>query len=203
MQPIRPADPRARQGCALRALCVTVDDSLPFFKYHPDPVATRSVEPSDTTCLACGQARGYVYSGPVYAVDELVEQLCPWCIADGSASRLFDAEFTDVGLGVPPDVAADRADELARRTPGFFGWQQEYWLYHCGDAAAFLGRVGYRELQPFPDALEMLLHENERYGWTPEQSAAFVRSLDENGGRTAYLFRCLVCHAHVAYSDAS
>ena len=30
-------------------------------------------------------------------------------------------------------------DEITQRTPGFTGHQQEHWLYHCGDGAAFIG----------------------------------------------------------------
>jgi uncharacterized protein CbrC (UPF0167 family) len=50
------------------------------------------------------------------------------------------AEFTDVGVGVPNDVPQAVLEEVSQRTPGFLGWQQERWLYHCSDAAAFLGR---------------------------------------------------------------
>ena len=32
-------------------------------------------------------------------------------------------------------------DEIAERTPGFSGHQQEHWLYHCADGAAFVGRT--------------------------------------------------------------
>jgi uncharacterized protein CbrC (UPF0167 family) len=116
-------------------------EPLPEFPYHPDPVATGSVEASDATCRSCGRARGFIYAGPVYAVEELVEALCPWCIADGSAAEEFDAEFTDVGVNAPDDVPADVIETIARRTPGFEGWQQERWLYHCGDGAAFLGTI--------------------------------------------------------------
>src|SRR4051794_16064897 len=69
--------------------------SLPTFKYHPDPIATGSVEPSDTQCDCCGKQRGYIYVGPVFSVEGLYEYICPWCIADGSAHTKFDAEFTD------------------------------------------------------------------------------------------------------------
>ena len=116
-----------------------MSDALPEFPYHPDPVATGSVEASEATCRSCGCARGFVYTGPVYAVEAVVESLCPWCIADGSAAEKFDAEFTDVGADAPDDVPADVIETIARRTPGFEGRQQEHWLYHCGDGAAFLG----------------------------------------------------------------
>lgn len=59
--------------------------SLPAFRYHPDPLATGSVIRSDARCVCCGDARGYVYAGPVYAVDEYENCLCPRCIADDSA----------------------------------------------------------------------------------------------------------------------
>ena len=60
-------------------------------------------------------------------------------IADGTAAERFDAEFTDVGTHVPDDVPREVLEQIARRTPGFSGWQQEHWLYHCGDGAAFEG----------------------------------------------------------------
>jgi uncharacterized protein len=100
---------------------------------------------SDASCRACGQARGYVYTGPVYSTEELKDALCPWCIADGSAAETFGAEFTDVGADVPDDVPREVLEELAYRTPGFSGWQQEHWLYHCGDGAAFLGVADRRD----------------------------------------------------------
>jgi uncharacterized protein len=178
-----------------------VSEPLPSFRFHPEPLATGSVEASDVTCLSCGLARGYAYVGPAYAVEELVGELCPWCVADGSAARQFDAQFTDVGWGVPPDLADEEIDELAHRTPGFSGWQQEHWLFHCGSGAAFLGRVGYHDLEAVPDALDMLLHEHDAYGWTAEEATTYVRNLDANGDATAYLFRCLACGTQLAYSD--
>lgn len=119
---------------------------LPDFKYHPDPITTGSIRQSDAVCVCCGQVRGYIYIGPVYAVDELNEQICPWCIASGDAHERFDATFVDpAGVGdygswepVPREVV----EEVTSRTPGFTGWQQERWWTHCGDAAEFLGPVG-------------------------------------------------------------
>ena len=90
--------------------------ALPRFRYHPDPIATGSIEPSSQACVACGRSRGFIYTGPVYAEEELDDQLCPWCIADGSAARTLDAEFTDVGWGVPPDVRDSVTEEIARRS---------------------------------------------------------------------------------------
>jgi uncharacterized protein CbrC (UPF0167 family) len=113
---------------------------FPEFAYHPDPRRTGSVVPSHARCTVCGHLYGLAYVGPVFsAQDEFDDALCPWCIADGSAAARLGVEFTDVGDDVPPNVPGKVLDEITERTPGFSGWQQEHWLYHCGDGAAFIG----------------------------------------------------------------
>jgi uncharacterized protein len=160
-------------------------DVLPSFRYHPSPVATGSIVESVGECVSCRRDRGYAYVGPIYSADELDGMLCPWCIADGTAASRFGAEFTDVGWGVPDEVPQSVLEVLSQRTPGFLAWQQEHWLYHCGDACAFLGPAGTAELERYPEALEMIMRE--------------ARS----GNESAYLFRCLICGVHLAYSDAT
>src|SRR6266487_2219862 len=56
----------------------------------PDPRGTGSVTESDARCQTCGAARGYIYTGPIYPIEELDQVLCPWCIADGTAAAKFD-----------------------------------------------------------------------------------------------------------------
>ncbi len=176
-----------------------MSEPLPEFPYHPDPVATGSVKPSEATCVRCERPRGYIYAGPVYAVEELDECLCPWCIADGTAAARFGADFTDV-IDVPDGVGADVVETITTRTPGFTGWQQEHWMFHCEDGAAFLGLVGRPELEAYPDALEVLRREQEEYG--PEgEVEEYLAALDKDDMPTAYLFACRHCGAHLAYSD--
>jgi uncharacterized protein len=189
-------------GCGVNGIMVGMTESLPLFRYHPDPVATGSVVPSVSPCLACGRARGFTYVGPVYAVEEPTDGLCPWCIADGTAASAFDAEFTDAALDVPTDIAVSVIDELLRRTPGYNSWQQDRWLYHCADACAFLGAVGRHELEDHRDAREMLRHEHDGFGWNERQVEAYLEALSTDGSPTAFLFRCLHCAAYLAYSDA-
>lgn len=177
----------------------------PTFLYHPNPIGTGSVVSSESRCRACGTARGLIYTGPVYAVESggLRNNLCPWCIADGIAAEKFGAEFTDVGWGVPEDVPEHVRREIATRTPGFSGWQHEQWLYHCSDATAFLGCAGFAELSQHSDALDMVLHENDEFGWSALQSQTYVDGLTPDGESTAYLFRCRQCGCHLAYTDMS
>lgn len=177
-------------------------ESLPAFRYHPDPTATGSVAPSDGTCRCCELARGYMYTGPVYAREELDGVVCPWCIADGRAHQRFDAEFTDaesVGGGIWPEAAASVVAEVAYRTPGFSGWQQERWAVCCGDAAAFLGAAGRAELVArYPDAIDDIRREAQM---SDSDWAAWFADLDAERGPTAYVFRCLHCGRHTGYSD--
>ena len=128
---------------------------LPAFRYHPDPLATGSIAASDAECEACGQRRGYVYNGPVFAVDE-IETLCPWCIADGSANETFDADFTDVEP-LPDGIPMEVVEEICCRTPGFHGWQQERWLFHCNDGAEYLGRAGWAQIEGHAEAVALFL----------------------------------------------
>ena len=179
---------------------------LPTFQYHPDPVATGHVEASDAHCACCGEARGWVYTGPVYAEEELDEALCPWCIANGAAHAQFDATFTDEagigGYGNWAPVAAEVVAEVAQRTPGFSGWQQERWWTHCGDAAAFIGRMGRAELNALGS--EALAAVQADAGLADgSEWPRFLAALNRDGSPTAYLFRCLHCGVLGGYQDAA
>ena len=103
---------------------------LPDFKYHPNPIATRSIIPSTKVCPVCGESRGFAYDGIPYGTKDL-EHICPWCIADGSAHEKFGVAFTDTegvrGYGQWEKVPKEVVEEVAFRTPGFASWQQEHW----------------------------------------------------------------------------
>ncbi|MGW1746026.1 CbrC family protein [Streptomyces sp. NPDC002092] len=174
--------------------------ALPQFPYHPNPVATGSVAASDEACVCCGQKRGWVYTGPVYAADGPDSGICPHCIAFGTAAERYGACFSDT---VDGDVPADVRKALLERTPGFIAWQSPHWLTHCGDGAAYLGRAGARQLEAYPDAVDHLRRECAEWKWPPGQIEEFLRSLDNEDQPTAYLFRCRACGAHLAYADFS
>jgi uncharacterized protein CbrC (UPF0167 family) len=177
---------------------------LPDFRYHPDPLRTGSIKESDAVCIVCKQARGYVYALTPYGKGEYTACICPWCIADGTAHEQLQVEFNDAaaigGWGQWSHVAPAVIEAVAYRTPGFAGWQGEMWFTHCGDAAAFLGVVGHKELlEAGPEAIAAIRQAVSYVGddeWEP-----FLRSLDKNGSPTAYLFRCLHCGAYGGYAD--
>lgn len=144
-----------------------------------------------------------MYKGPVYSEEELGDVICPWCIANGRAHEKFNAKFVDAaGVGgygdwqtVPPEIV----DEVAHRTPGFSGWQQERWFTHCDDAAEFLGAAGRKELEGFGD--EAISAIQKEAGLSAQDWDSYLRALDKESGPTAYVFRCRHCRALGGYSD--
>lgn len=167
---------------------------LPHFRYHPDPVSTGAIEAiADLECPCCGLCTGWAYATEPYGLGDQPANLCPWCIADGSAARKFGSEF--VG-DIEGEVPASVEEELNLRTPGYLSWHCERWQICCGDACAYLGPVGWDRLKDMPDAQAAILDD----GW-PED---VLPDITENGAVIGgYLFRCLHCGAHRAHADAA
>ena len=171
---------------------------LPFFRYHPNPVETGAFKESadGVVCDCCGKTTHiFYYKGPFFSEKDM-DYLCPSCIASGEAARKFDGEFQDEyslddGVDDP-----EKLDELIHRTPGYSGWQQEYWRAHCGDYCAFLGYVGAKELR----ALGVLEDVLDDPMWDEEQKEMILQSV--NGGHLqCYLFQCLHCGKHLLWMD--
>ncbi|MEA2585458.1 MAG: uncharacterized protein QOF33_3543 [Thermomicrobiales bacterium] len=88
-------------------------------QYNTDPIAIGVIEPSTSVCRACNLARGYIYTGGIYSIDDLYGLTCPWCISDGTANERLDAMFNDDfgvghGNGWEP-VDRSIVDEIAYR----------------------------------------------------------------------------------------
>ena len=165
-------------------------DDLPRFTYHPDPIGTGAITRSAAECPACRRTRGYAYSHTPYALGEH-EDICPWCIADGTAHTKFDATFVAESplenAGVPQRVVA----EVTQRTPGFECWQQERWLACCGDACAFLGDAPADEIRSLDaDGFERLEPAAPfEFGEAPE----FLSGYEPGGSPSFYKFVCRHC----------
>ena len=177
--------------------------TLPYFKYHPDPVHTGSVISSDKSCVVCNLVRGFIYIGPVYVRGVFESPICPWCISSGEAHRKFGLEFQDASMvgggGQWDEVSIEILDEVTLRTPGFCGWQQEKWFTHCNDAAAFLGPMGYKDLKELDNAA--LASFKQALGISDEKWEKLFHDLDRDGSPTAYLFQCLHCDVYGGYTD--
>ena len=170
--------------------------SIPHFQYHPDPFQTKIFIKREqaAVCPCCGKETYVTYEGPFYSIKN-VENLCPNCIASGAAAEKYDGAFQDPE-SVDEIDAPEALDELVHRTPGYCGWQQEYWRAHCDDYCAFLGYVGYRELKEL-GLLEEVLEDPALDPWFREN----ITELSLDGSLQGYLFQCLHCGKHLLHID--
>jgi len=192
------------------------EEPLPHFRYHPDPVATGMlVAREDFICPVCHRSRAYAYVGPYISDNcgfENGEEICPWCIADGSAARTlnatFNATFTTAGYlsaQAQAQMSSEARTELEQRTPSFNCLQQERWLDHHGEAAAYIGEVDFERYLQLPPAAQFAVRhcagDDPRAALHPTD---FVQRLRSDGdGPTVYLFRCLHCDWYGAYLESS
>ncbi len=174
--------------------------ALPFFRYHPDPLETGAFSWTDSavSCDCCGKSVQVYYDGPFYSVEN-INYLCPECISNGKAALKYDGEFQDEYSLEDGVDSEEKLDELIHRTPGYSGWQQEYWRTHCNDYCAFIGYVGYRELKHMKLVDEILEDPvlNQQYA-EPEE---LLKTVVNGGSVQGYLFQCLHCKKHLLWMD--
>ena len=173
-------------------------EALPQFKYNPHALDLGIFRHQTTQCPVCNKQREYVYDGPFYSLED-IEGICPWCIKDGSAAKKYDGDFQDA-LSCEAVDKDEYLDELLYRTPGYSGWQQEWWLSHCGDFCALEAYVGWKEIAHLKDELEDDLNQIKSE-WRLSQ-AQLEQFLVNDGIMQGYLFKCLHCGKHRLYIDA-
>ena len=170
--------------------------SLPHFIYHPDPLATGAfVEGEAKVCPSCGKESNVYYDLIPYCIDN-IENLCPFCIANGLAAEKFDAEFVqDAEWSEQTNPEKDKL--LFCQTPGYSSWQGENWLSCCQDYCAYLGTVGTKELKEMGVAEQVLADYEERGEYQDIEEY-----LVKDGSLCGYLFRCLHCQKYQIWVDA-
>ena len=129
---------------------ISTTKSFPEFRYHPNPLVTGNIQKSDMCCECCGENTGYIYTGPIYAIED-IEYVCPWCIASGVATEKFDATFCDAASLIEANIPESVIEEVTQRTPGYNSWQQGEWKAHCNDACEFHGDAPKDELGALND----------------------------------------------------
>lgn len=172
---------------------------LPKFKYNPNAVSLGVIKKENTLCPVCKAEREYKYDGPFYSLEN-IEGICPWCISDGSAAKMFDGEFQDAA-NCDAVEKNEYTDELIHKTPGYVSWQQEYWLSHCGDYCAIVQYVGWNEIKHLQEELyEDIAKICTEFRLTQEE---FQGRLINEGGLQGYLFECVRCGKHRLYADTN
>ena len=175
---------------------------LPVFKYHRDAIRSGSIQESPNECQVCGEARGYIYTGPVFSEEDLDDAICPWCLADGSAAETFEATFVD-SEAFPDETPAEAVEEISTRTPGYNTWQEQKWFVCCGDAMTFVEPVGTKEIRErYPqlegDVLWSIVYDLNISGGAAKR---MLESLQRDAGPTAYVFQCPKCETYKAFVD--
>jgi uncharacterized protein len=168
--------------------------ALPIFKYHFDPVLSEVIAASAGLCLCCGQARGFMYVGPVFTTNRDVrDNICPWCIADGSAAKMYDADFVGPHTLLKAGVAREIVDEVTKRTPGYFCWQSDHWQSHCNDACVYYGDATVEDIaNAVPATIEAWKSE---YNMTDADWNLFADGYEPKGHAAFYKFICRHCDA--------
>ena len=149
------------------------------------------VKPSAAECACCGLARGFIYVGPVYAIANLRECICPWCIADGKAAEKFSASFVDDHPLLEAELPEAVVDEVHLRTPGYVSWQQEQWLAHCGDACEFHGDASVEDVANASS--DTMAHWLATYEQVEEGWRQATTGYQPGGDSALYKFVCRHC----------
>jgi uncharacterized protein CbrC (UPF0167 family) len=163
---------------------------LPHFTYHPDPVATGMFISKEAVCPCCEKPTEIVYASQPYCVDE-VEDLCPWCIADGSAAEKYEATFVDDLPLVEAELDEEIIEAVTCRTPGYISWQQEAWLTCCGDACEFHGDLEKAELAILPE--DTISEFRDEHEIDEELWKSLQAHYEPKGSPAIYKFVCRHC----------
>lgn len=163
---------------------------LPIFSYHPDPILSGSIDKSTAPCQCCERARGYVSNASMYAAED-IHQICPWCIADGSAAKKFDGAFSVDDSLISGKIAPSIIDEVCLRTPGYRSLQQDVWQHHCKDACEYHGSPSTDDLNALsPEQFAALFMDNGIPRAVGEKITAHYA---EGSNVQIYKFECRHC----------
>jgi uncharacterized protein len=165
---------------------------LPHFKYHPAPIQSEVVVASDGTCICCGKARGAMYVGPTFTTHrDIRDNICPWCIADGSAAQKYAARFAGYTSLLKAGIARAIVDEVTTQTPGYFSWQSDNWQSHCGDACVFHGDATVADVAHASRAT--IDAWKAEYEMNEDDWARFSDGYEPKGHSVFYKFVCRHC----------
>ena len=112
----------------------------------------------------------------------------------------FEYDEEDEFAGIKNTYPDEMLKELVERTPGYHGWQQEFWLAHCGDFCAFIGYVGWNDIKDRLDEFANLEEDCENFGI---RNSDLAKCLQKGGDCQGYLFRCLHCGKLRLWGDFS
>jgi len=163
---------------------------LPKFKYNPNPIETECLEKSDKTCEICNKKRGYIATSIMRCVDTIYD-ICPWCIADGSASKKHNGEFV-VNIENANSLSSEILQEISYRTVSYPAYQELVWLTHCNDGCEFLGHACEQDFKFISEEETQRLIDEKTF--TKEHIENLKISNDTSELPYLLKFRCVHCN---------
>lgn len=141
-----------------------------------------------------------MYVGPIYCAAN-VDEVCPWCIADGRAAMKWDASFNDIHGVHNTNVSREIVDIIYRRTPGFSTWQTNMWMFAETDAMVFLGEVNGKNLlnEGNTEKVEACLAALAK--WQSLRAVEALMTIMPGGEPAIYLFQDRQTGSFSAYAD--
>ncbi|MBN2155510.1 MAG: CbrC family protein [Candidatus Lokiarchaeota archaeon] len=131
---------------------------LPQFKYLPNAYDLGIFNNEKFVCDICNTEQEYRYVGPFYMekeksngtikVTNSMHKICPWCIQNGKAAEILDADFKDIDILEQTCYKEEYIEQECDirtwldQTPNFQGFETELWPICCHDFTAFIGYLG-------------------------------------------------------------
>lgn len=167
--------------------------NLPHFRYNPNVYENGVVSFYNDVCEVCRQESDYFVEG-CYGERDL-EVICINCVASGRAAVEQDVYFNTHYPQTFRDD--DRFEELTKRTPHFFSWQEVPWAEHCQDYCAYIKKVKWNDIKHLEiELMEDLLYIANSYNYEIEDIKKYL-----NGYMDGHLFQCLHCGSHKLITD--
>jgi len=179
----------------------SASETLPVFTYFPDPVGYGCIVNKASVCPCCEKPCNHMYIGPLTG-KSTPDEVCPWCIADGSAAKQWSAMFNEV-VNVPAGVPAEVVEEILGRTPGYWTWQGNAWLFSDRDAMLLLGAVDGSQIvkEDNPEKIEACMTALRKWTWNFDLTIDFLKKVVPYGAPAIHLFQDRHSGAFVAYAD--
>jgi uncharacterized protein CbrC (UPF0167 family) len=151
---------------------------------------TGCLEKSDKTCEICNNKQGYISTSIMSSIDDVYD-VCPWCIADGSATKKHDGEFV-IYIENSDSLSNEILQELSYKTVSYPAYQELIWLTHCNDGCEFLGHASEQDFKYISEEeTQRLLSEKT---FTKENIKNLKISNDISKLPYLLKFKCLHCN---------
>ena len=165
------------------------------FKYIKDSSAVLKYDEEGRLCQCCGE-KVKIFSDMGINSQELVEILCPKCIASGEASKKFDGYFYDLSDNLIENTEA--VEELEKRTPILNTWKEIKWPVCCDDYCVFQKEITTKDLDDRKFVNEV--RKNYQKQSDNEKISNVIEEIDDDG-TTFLLFKCGKCGKYFIIKD--